>query len=352
MGHAAVRPGRNEPVPDMEHWPKNWEEFVTIQRRHFLRLSGGAVAMPFVSRFARADAYPSRVVRLVVGFPAGSSMDVVARLLGQWLSERLGQQFIVENRTGAGSNLAMQAVVNAAPDGYTLAVVGTNNTINTTLYEKLSFNFSRDIIPVSSLIRTPCVMAVNPSVPTQTVSEFIAYAKANPGKINMASGGIGTVTHVSGELFKMMAGVDLVHVPYRGSPPALTDLVGGQMQVMFDTVPTSLALIKGGKLRPLAVTAPARLASLPDVPPLSESLPGYETSFWLGVGAPKGTPPDIIQTLNREITAGLGNDKVASKLVDMGAIVMPMTAEQFGQLIATDTEKWRKVVQFAGLKAE
>ena len=325
---------------------------MTVPRRHFLRLTGGAAAMPFVSRIARADAYPSRIVRLLVGFPAGSSMDIVARLLGQWLTERLGQQFIIENRTGAGSNLAMQAVVNATPDGYTLAVVGTNNTINTTLYEKLSFNFSRDIIPVASLVRTPCVMEVNPSVPAQSVSEFIAYAKANPGKINMASGGIGTVTHVSGELFKMMAGVDLVHVPYRGSPPALTDLIGGQMQVMFDTVPTSLGFLKAGKLRPLAVTATTRLDFLPEIPPLSEFLPGYETSFWLGIGAPRNTPPDIVQTLNREISAGLGNAKLKSQLVDLGAIPMPMTPEQFGQLIAADTEKWMKVVKFAGLKAD
>jgi tripartite-type tricarboxylate transporter receptor subunit TctC len=325
---------------------------VTIPRRHFLRLTGGAAAMPFVSRIARAETYPSRIVRLVVGFPAGSSMDVVARLLGQWLSERLGQQFIIENKTGAGSNLAMQAVVNAAPDGYTLAVVGTNNTINTTLYDKLSFDFSRDIIPVASLVRTPCVMAVNPSVPAQTVPEFIAYAKANPGKINMASGGIGTVTHVSGELFKMMAGVDLLHVPYRGSPPALTDLISGQMQVMFDTVPTSLGFLRAGKLRPLAVTTTTRLDSLPDVPPLTEFLPGYETSFWLGIGAPRNTPPDIVQTLNREISAGLANAKLKSQLVDLGAIPMPMTSEQFGQLIAADTEKWKKVVRFAGLKAE
>jgi len=323
-----------------------------IPRRHFLRLTSGAVAVPFASRVARADTYPSRIVRLVVGFPAGSSMDIVARLLGQWLSERLGQQFIVENRTGAGSNLAMQAVVNAAPDGYTLAVVGTNNTINTTLYDKLSFNFSRDIIPVASLVRTPCVMAVNPSVPVQTVSEFIAYAKANPGKINMASGGIGTVTHVSGELFKMMTGVDLVHVPYRGSPPALTDLVGGQMQVMFDTVPTSLGFLKAGKLRPLAVTAATRLDSLPDVPPLSDFLSGYETSFWLGIGAPRNTPQSIVETLNREINAGLASAKLKSQIADMGAIPMPMTPEQFGQLIATDTEKWKRVVQFAGLKAD
>ena len=325
---------------------------MTVPRRHFLRLTGGAAAVPFVSRIARAETYPSRVVRMLVGFPAGSSMDIVARLLGQWLSERLGQQFIVENRTGAGSNLAMQAVVNAAPDGYTLAVVGTNNTINTTLYEKLSFNFSRDIIPVASLVRTPCVMVVHPSVPAQTVSKFIAYAKANPGKINMASGGIGTVTHVSGELFKMMTGIDLVHVPYRGSPPALTDLVGGQMQVMFDTVPTSLGFLKAGKLRPLAVTAAMRLDSLPEVPPLSESLPGYETSFWLGIGAPRNTPENIVQTLNKEINAGLGNAKLKSQLVDMGTLLMPMTPEQFGQLIAADTEKWAKVVKFAGLKAD
>jgi tripartite-type tricarboxylate transporter receptor subunit TctC len=279
-------------------------------------------------------------------------MDIVARLLGQWLSERLGRQFIVENRTGAGSNLAMQAVVSAPPDGYTLAVVGTNNTINTTLYEKLSFDFGRDIMPVAGLVRTPCAMAVNPAVPAKTVPEFIAYAKANPGKINMASGGIGTVTHVSGELFKMMAGVDLVHVPYRGSPPALTDLIGGQMQVMFDTVPTSLEFLKTGKLRPLAVTATTRLDSLPDVPPLSDFLPGYETSFWLGVGAPRNTPPEIVQTLNKEISAGLESAKLKSQLGDLGTVVMPMTPDQFGQLIASDTEKWAKVVRFAGLKAE
>jgi tripartite-type tricarboxylate transporter receptor subunit TctC len=331
---------------------KHGRKVVKISRRHFLNLTGGGAAMPFVSRLAWAQAYPNRPVKLVVGFPAGSSMDTVGRLLGQWLQERLGQPFVVENRPGAGSNLAMQTVISSAPDGHTLAVVGSNNTINTSLYDKLSFDFGRDIKPVASLVRTPGVMEVNLSVPAKTVPEFIAYAKANPGKINMASGGNGTMTHVSGELFKMMAGVNLTHVPYRGSPPALTDMLGGQVQVMFDTVPTSLEFLKAGKLRPLAVTSSTRLDVLPDVPPLSDYLPGYETSFWLGIGAPDKTPDDIVHTLNKEINAGLANDKIKSALVGMGALVMPSTPDQFGKLIATDTEKWAKVVKFASIKAE
>ena len=279
-------------------------------------------------------------------------MDIAGRLFGQWLSDHLGRPFIVDNRPGAGSNLAIQSVVKAPPDGYTLAVVGTNNTINTSLYENLPFDFGRDLLPVATLLRTPGVMEVNPSVPVKSVPEFITYAKANPGKINMASGGIGTVTHVAGELFKMMAGVDLVHVPYRGSPPAVTDLLGGQVQVMFDGLPTSLEFIKAGKLRALAVTSAARLDAVPDLAPLADFLPGYETSFWLGVCAPKNTPHEIVELLNREINAAINDTKIKSQIIAMSAIPMSSTAHQFADLITEDTAKWAKVVKFAGMKAE
>ena len=279
-------------------------------------------------------------------------MDIVGRIMGQWLSERLGRPFIVENRPGAGSNLAIEAVVKAPPDGYTLGVVATINAINTTLYSNLGFDFGTDIAPVASLVSTPQVMEVHPSVPAKTVPEFIVYAKANPGKINMASGGIGTMTYVAGELFDMMAGVKLVHVPYHGSPPALVDLLRGQTQVMFDTVPTSIEFIKAGKLRPLAVTTRTGLDLLPGVPPMNNFLPGYETSFWLGVGAPSGMPAEIVAMLNKEINAALNDPKVTSQLTSLGNTPMPMTPDQFGALIGSDIKKWAEVVKFAGIEAQ
>jgi tripartite-type tricarboxylate transporter receptor subunit TctC len=330
---------------------------VKIQRRQFLQRAGASAAVVAAPHFARAADnpaadYPNRPVRIFVGFPAGSSMDIVARMIGQWLSQRLGRPFIVEDRPGAGSNLAMETVAKAPPDGYTLAVVATINAINTTLYSNLEFNFGKDIVPVASLVSTPQVMEVHPSVPAKTVPEFIAYAKANPGKINMASGGTGTMTHVAGELFEMMTGVKLLHVPYHGSPPALTDLLRGQTQVMFDTLPTSIAFIKAGQLRPLAVTTPTSLDILPGVPPMNEFVPGYETSFWLGIGAPKDTPAEVVATLNKEINAALNDPKVTSQLASLGDTPIPMTPDQFGASIAKDVQKWAEVVKFADIKAE
>jgi tripartite-type tricarboxylate transporter receptor subunit TctC len=330
---------------------------VKIQRRQFLQRAGASAAVVAAPHFARAADnpaadYPNRPVRIFVGFPAGSSMDIVARMIGQWLSQRLGRPFIVEDRPGAGSNLAMETVAKAPPDGYTLAVVATINAINTTLYSNLEFNFGKDIVPVASLVSTPQVMEVHPSVPAKTVPEFIAYAKANPGKINMASGGTGTMTHVAGELFEMMTGVKLLHVPYHGSPPALTDLLRGQTQVMFDTLPTSIAFIKAGQLRPLAVTTPTSLDILPGVPPMNEFVPGYETSFWLGIGAPKDTPAEVVATLNKEINAALNDPRVTSQLASLGDTPIPMTPDQFGASIAKDVQKWAEVVKFADIKAE
>jgi tripartite-type tricarboxylate transporter receptor subunit TctC len=325
---------------------------VRIQRRQFLQRVGASTAVAVAPRFARATDYPNRPVRMFVGFPAGSSMDIVGRMMGQWLSERLGRPFVVENKPGAGSNLAIETVAKAPPDGYTLGVVATINAINTTLYNSLGFDFGKDITPVASLVSTPQVMEVHPSVPAKTVPEFIDYAKANPGKINMASGGIGTMTHVAGELFEMMTGVKLLHVPYHGSPPALTDLLSGQMQVMFDTLPTSIAFIRAGQLRPLAVTAKTSLDALPGVPPMNKFVPGYETSFWLGIGAPKGTPAEIVATLNGEINAALNDSKLAAQLASLGDTPIPMAPDEFGSLIAGDIKKWGEVVKFAGIKAE
>jgi tripartite-type tricarboxylate transporter receptor subunit TctC len=325
---------------------------VRIQRRQFLQRVGASTAVAVAPRFARATDYPNRPVRMFVGFPAGSSMDIVGRMMGQWLSERLGRPFVVENKPGAGSNLAIETVAKAPPDGYTLGVVATINAINTTLYNSLGFDFGKDITPVASLVSTPQVMEVHPSVPAKTVPEFIDYAKANPGKINMASGGIGTMTHVAGELFEMMTGVKLLHVPYHGSPPALTDLLSGQMQVMFDTLPTSIAFIRAGQLRPLAVTAKTSLDALPGVPPMNKFVPGYETSFWLGIGAPKGTPAEIVATLNGEINAALNDSKLVAQLASLGDTPIPMAPGEFGSLIAGDIKKWGEVVKFAGIKAE
>jgi tripartite-type tricarboxylate transporter receptor subunit TctC len=323
-----------------------------LPRRQFLHLAAGAAALPAVSRFAWAQAYPTQPVRIVVGFPAGGTADIMARLMGQWLSERLGQPFVVESRPGAGSNLATEAVVRAAADGYTLLTVSTTQAINATLYERLNYNFIRDIAPVASIASTPLVMEVNPSVPAKTVPEFIAYAKANPGKLNLATPGIGTPPHVAGELFRMMAGVNLVHVPYRGTGPMLTDLIGGQVQVAFDPLPASIQHIRAGKLRALAVTTATRSDALPDVPTVGEFLPGYDASGWYGIGAPKGTPAEIIGKLNKEINAGLADPKIKARLADLGGTLLAGSPADFGKLIADDTEKWGKVVRAANIKAD
>jgi tripartite-type tricarboxylate transporter receptor subunit TctC len=321
-------------------------------RRQFLHLAAGAAAVPAVSGIARAQAYPARPVRVIVGQAAGSTSDIFARLIGQWLSERLGQQFVIETRPGAGTNIGTEAVVRASPDGYTLLLVSTAPAINATLYNKLTFNFIRDIAPVASIVYVRMVMEVNPSVPAKTVPEFIAYAKANPGKINFASAGNGSLQHVSGELFKMMTGVDIVHVPYRGSTPALTDLLAGQVQVMFDATPASLPYIKAGKLRALAVTTAARSELLPDVPTVGDFVPGYEVIGWSGVGVPKNTPAEIVDKLNKEINAALVDPKMKARLADLDGTALPGSPADFGKLIAAETEKWGKVIRAANIRAD
>ena len=321
-----------------------------LLRRQFLHLVAGAVALPVLSRTLWALDYPTRSVRIVVGFPAGTSSDIVARLIAQWLSERLGQQFVVENRPGAGTNVAAETVVQASPDGYSLVWVTQTNAINGTLYHSLKFNFIQDIQPVAGVIRVPTVMIVNPSVPAKTVPEFIAYAKANPGKINMSSPGIGSANHVLGELFQMMAGVKLVHVPYRGSQ--FPDLLSGQVQITFNPLPSSLNFIQTGKLRALAVTSATRQAALPDVPTVGEFVPGYEGTAWFGIGAPKNTPKEIVDKLNQEINAGLADPKLKARLEELGGVPMSMTPADFGKFITDETEKWGKVVKFADLKVE
>jgi len=323
-----------------------------LLRRQFLQLAAGAAALPAVSRIARAQAYPARPVRIIVGFTPGGPTDVFARVMGQWLSERLGQQFVVENRPGAASNIATEMVVNAPPDGHTLLLTAPANTINATLYDKLSFNFIRDIVPVASIVRTIYVMVVNPAIAAKTVPEFIAYAKANPGKINMSSAGSGTPQHVAGELFKMMTGVEMVHVPYRGAAPALTDLISGQVQIMFDNVTSSLEFIKAGKLRPLAVTTAARSEFLPNIPTVSEFVPGFEASAQFGLGVPKNTPAEIVAKLNKEVNAGLADPTIKSRFADLAAAVLPGSPTDFGKLIADETEKWAKVVKFSGAKPD
>jgi tripartite-type tricarboxylate transporter receptor subunit TctC len=323
-----------------------------LPRRNFLHLAAGAATLPAVPRLARAQDYPTRPVRIIVGFAPGGPVDIIARLISQWLSERLAQQFIVENRPGAGSNIGTEAVVRAPADGYTLLLITSTNAINTTLYDKLNFNFIRDIEPVASLLRTTHVMAVHPSVPAKTVPEFIDYAKANPGKINMASGGIGSAPHIYGELFKTMTGVDLVQVHYRGAGPALVDLLAGQVQIIFVNTAASIEYIRAGRLRALAVTTETRSEALPDVPTVGEFLPGYEASGWNGVGVPKGTPAEIIDKLNREINTALADPKIKARLADLGAIVFANTPAEFGKFIADETEKWGKVVKFANIKAD
>jgi tripartite-type tricarboxylate transporter receptor subunit TctC len=317
----------------------------------FLALTPVGLALIGGGRALALD-YPTRPVHLIVGYPAGGSTDILARLVGQYLSEKLGQQFIIDNRAGAGNNIGTELVVNAAPDGYTLLLINPANAINTTLYDKLPFDFSRDIAPVAGIIRVANVMEVNPEVPARTVAEFIAYAKANPGKINMASSGNGTSVHVSGELFKMMAGVNLVHVPYRGAAPALTDMMGGQVQVMFDNLPSSIEYIKAGKLRALAVTTAERSPALPDVPTVGDTVKGYEASAWFGLGVPKGTPREIVEKLNAAVNAGLADPKLKARLADLGGSMLVGTPADFGKIIAEETDKWAKVVKFSGAKAE
>ena len=323
-----------------------------LPRRNFLHLAAGAAALPAVSRVARAQAYPTRPVRIIVPFAPAGSADIVARLIGQWLSERLGQPFVIENRPGAGTNIGTEAVVRAPADGYTLLLVGSSSAINATLYDKLTFNFIRDIAPVASIIRQPNVMLVNPSVPAKTVPEFIAYAKADPGKINMASAGNGSSSHVFGELFKMMAGVNIVHVPYRGGAPALTDLLAGQVQATFVPVPASIEYVRAGKLRALAVTTTTRSDALPDIPTVGDFVRGYEASGFVGLGAPKNTPAEIIEKLNKEINAALADPKIKARLADLGGTVLPGSPAEFGKLVADETEKWGKVIRAANIKPE
>ena len=321
------------------------------QRRRFLRLAAGVMALPAISRISQAQTYPARPVRIVIGFSAGGGGDIFARLTAQWLSERLGQTFVVENRPGAGSNIAAEAVVRAAPDGYTLLHVTPANAINATLYKKLNFNFIRDIAPVASIVQVPNVMVVNASFPAKTLPEFITYAKANPGKISMASSGNGTSQHVSGELFKMMTLINMIHVPYRGGGPALTDVIAGQVQVMFPTIAASIEYIRTGKLRALAVTTAIRSESLPNIPTISEFVPSYEANAWQGIAAPKNTPVEIIQTLNKEIVSALTDPKLRTRFADLGATPFITTPIEFGKFIADETERWAKVVKFAGIKA-
>jgi len=326
-----------------------WEDFVTALFRLFAAILVWLVACGVAPA---ADNYPSRPIHWVVGYPPGGSTDIVARLMGQWLSDHLGQQVIIDNKPGAGNNIATEAVVRAAPDGYTLLLVNPANFINTTLYEHLSFNFVHDIAPVAGIAQLPNVMEVNPVVQANTVAEFIALAKASPGKINMASSGNGTSVHMSGELFKMLANVNLTHVPYRGSAPALTDLLGGQVQVMFDNLPSSIGHIKAGKLRPLAVTTAKRWEALPDVPAVAETVPGYEAAAIFGMGAPAGTPPEVIDRLNKEINAALADPGMKARLTELGAAPLVTTPKEFAGVVATETDKWAKVVKFSGAKVE
>jgi tripartite-type tricarboxylate transporter receptor subunit TctC len=323
-----------------------------LPRRRFLHLAAGAAALPAMKRTAAAQSYPARPLRMIIGYPPGGSADITARLTGQWLSERLGQPVVVESRPGAATNLATEAVVRAAGDGYTLLLVAPANAINATLYDKLSFNFLRDIVPVAGIIRFPNVVVVNPSLPIKTIPELIAYAKANPGKLNMASSGNGSTIHMSGELFKMLTGINMVHVPYRGGAPALTDLIAGQVHVMFDNVPTSAEHIKAGKLRGLAVTSTTRSAVLPDLPTVADVLPGYEASAWYGLGVPKNTPGEVIDTVNKAMNAVLADAKAQARFAELGASLLPGSPADFGKLLADETEKWGKVVKFSGAKPD
>ena len=321
-------------------------------RRQFLHLAAGAAALPTLPHTAQAQAYPTRPVRIIVPFAAGGGADFLARIVGQWLAERLGRPFLIENRTGAGGNIGTEAVVNARPDGYTLLMAGQVNVINTTLYDKLNFVFHRDIAPVASVMSAAQSVDISGSVPVNTLGEFIAYARARPGKLNMGSGGVGTPQHIAGELFKMMTGIDLVHVPYRGGAPAIADLMGGQLQVMFDVMPEAIEYIRSGRLRSLAVTTAQRNPAMPDVPTVGEFLPGYEASYWWGVGAPRNTPVDVINKLNREINEALADPKIKARLADLGGTVLPGSPAEFGKLVADETEKWGKVIRAANIKPE
>ena len=323
-----------------------------LPRRQFVHLAAGAAALPVVSRIAQAQGYPTRPVRIIVPFAAGGGADFLARIVGQWLAERLGRPFLIENRTGAGGNIGTEAVVNARPDGYTLLMAGQVNVINTTLYDKLNFVFHRDIAPVASVMSAAQSVDISGSVPVNTLGEFIAYARARPGKLNMGSGGVGTPQHIAGELFKMMTGIDLVHVPYRGGAPAIADLMGGQLQVMFDVMPEAIEYIRSGRLRSLAVTTAQRNPAMPDVPTVGEFLPGYEASYWWGVGAPRSTPVEVINKLNREINGALADPKIKARLADLGGTVLPGSPAEFGKLVADETEKWGKVIRAANIKPE
>jgi tripartite-type tricarboxylate transporter receptor subunit TctC len=325
---------------------------MTISRRRFLHLAAGAAGLPAISTPARAQAWPARPVRLIVGYTPGGSADLTARLTGQWLSERLGQAFVVENRPGGGTNIATEAALRAPPDGYTLLLAAPANAINATLYDKLNFNFLAEAEPVAGLIRFPNVVVVNPSLPVKTIPELIAYAKANPGKLNMASSGNGSTIHMSGELFKMLTGINMVHVPYRGGAPALTDLISGQVQVMFDNIPTCAEHVKSGKLRGLAVTSTTRSEVLPDLPTVSDFLPGYEASAWYGFVAPKNTPAAVIDTLNKATNTALADPVIKTRFTDLGAILLPGSPGDFGKLLADETEKWGKVVKFSGARVD
>jgi len=323
-----------------------------LSRRKFLHAAAGGAFAPAAARLASASDYPTRPVHLIIGYPPGGSADLTARLTGQWLSERLGQQFIVESRPGAATNIATESVIRATPDGYTLLLAAPANATNVALFAQLNFDFIRDVTPIAGIIRFPDVVDVNLSVPVHSIPELISYAKANPGKLNFASSGIGSTLHVAGELFKMMAGVDIVHVPYRGGGPALVDLMSGRMQLVFDNLPTSIEFIKAGKLRPLAVTTTARSAVVPDLPTVAEFVPGYEASAWYGLVAPKGTPAEIVNKLNKAINAMLADPAAKARFVDLGASLLPGSAADFGNLIAAETEKWGKVIRFAGIKPE
>ena len=323
-----------------------------LPRRNFLHLAAGAAALPAVSHFAWAQAYPARPVRLIAPFAPAGSTDIIARLMGQWLSERLGQQFVIDNRPGGGGNIGTEAVVRASPDGYTLLMIGSYNAVNATLYDKLNFKFLRDIAPVAPIVRFPNIMVVNPSIPSKTLPEFIAYAKTNPGKINMASPGSGSTPHVTGELFKAMTGTNLVHVPYRSVAAVMTDLLSGQVQLYFGTTASSLEYVRAGKLRALAVTIERRLDALPDIPAVAEFVPGYEASAWFGVGTPRNTPVQIIDKLNKEINAGVADPKMKARLTDLGGIALSGSPSDFGKLIVEETEKWGKVVKLSGAKLD
>ncbi len=325
---------------------------MTLLRRQFLHLAAGAVALPVVSRVTWAETYPSQPVRVIVGFAAGGPNDILARLIGQWLAKRLGHPFVIENRPGAGSNMATEAVVLAPPDGYTLLLVGSPNAINATLYDRLNFNFIRDIAPVASFMRGALVLAVHPSVPAKTLAEFIVYAKANPGKLSYGSGGVGGITHITAELFKMMAGIELLHVPYRGVAPALTDLLGGQVQALFANPAQIIPYAGAGRLRPLAITTAARSEALPDIPTVDEFVPGYEASSFFGFGVPKNTPAEIVNKLNREINAGLIDPEIKTRVADLDGTVLVGSPADFSKLIAEETEKWGKVIQAANIRAE